>query len=201
MNRLSQRARKIAPAIFALTMLALVAPMTASTNPGPVDVPKGKQTSLKLYLTAKDAYEVWKVEPDHVKVLDVRTPEEYIFVGHAEMAMNIPLALQSYQWDAGKDRFAMTPNEGFVEEVKKWAYPNDRILVMCRSGGRSARAVNKLADAGFTNVYSIIDGMEGDLITDPDSADFGKRKLNGWKNAGLPWTYDIDPEHMRLPNR
>lgn len=33
---------------------------------------------------------------------------------------------------------------------------------MCRSGGRSAAAVNLLAGAGFTNVYNITDGMEGD---------------------------------------
>ena len=24
---------------------------------------------------------------------------------------------------------------------------------------------------------------------------------NGWKNSGLPWTYDLDPGHMALPVR
>jgi len=29
---------------------------------------------------------------------------------------------------------------------------------------------------------------------DPESAYHGKRMRNGWKNAGLPWIYDPDPE-------
>ena len=67
------------------------------------DVPEKKQTSLGLYVTAVEAYEMWKADPDGVNVIDVRTPEEYVFVGHAEMARNIPLAFMKYQWDADKD--------------------------------------------------------------------------------------------------
>ena len=60
-------------------------------------------------------------------------------------------------------------------------------------------AVNLLAEAGFKNAYNIIDGMEGDLVEDPDSMFVGKRMKNGWKNAGVPWTYDVDPDLVRLP--
>ena len=69
---------------------------------------------------------------------------------------------------------------------------------MCRSGGRSAMAVNTLAKAGFTNVYNIIDGMEGDAVKDPGSVYQGQRLKNGWKNSGIPWTYQPDPQHMRF---
>jgi rhodanese-related sulfurtransferase len=65
---------------------------------------------------------------------------------------------------------------------------------MCRSGGRSALAVNQLAKAGFVNVYNIIDGMEGDNVDDPGSVYHRKRMRNGWKNSGLPWTYDLSPQ-------
>jgi hypothetical protein len=41
--------------------------------------------------------------------------------------------------------------------------------------------------------------MEGDLVDDPQSVFHGKRMKNGWKNSGLPWTYDLDPEKMSLP--
>lgn len=164
------------------------------------EVPRSKQTSVGLYVTAADAYDRWKANPAHVKILDVRTVEEYIFVGHAEMAWNIPFASQTYEWDDG-GYFAMTPNPDFVSRVKEWAAPDDTIMVMCRSGGRSARSVNLLGEAGFINVYNIIDGMEGDMVRDPDSADHGKRLKNGWKNSGLPWTYDLDPQRMRLPER
>ena len=66
-------------------------------------LPKGKQTVLGLYVTAKEAYEKWKAEPEKVKILDVRTPEEFLFVGHPEMAWKIPIAAQVYEWDAEKE--------------------------------------------------------------------------------------------------
>ena len=33
---------------------------------------------------------------------DVRRPWEYVFVGHAPMAVNIPLAFLAYAWDDEK---------------------------------------------------------------------------------------------------
>ena len=72
---------------------------------------------------------------------------------------------------------------------------------MCRSGGRSALAVNQLAKAGFVNAYNIIDGMEGDKVDDPESVFIGKRMKNGWKNSGSPWTYDVNPELIWLTKR
>lgn len=163
------------------------------------NVSKEKQTSLGLYLTAKDAYEKWKSDPKQVKILDVRTPEEYVFVGHPAMAWNVPAMLQTYQWDASGRKLPMKPNPDFESQAKKLFKPSDTLLVMCRSGGRSAKAVDRMAEAGFKQVYNIIDGMEGDTIDDPESVFHGKRMKNGWKNAGLPWTYDLDPEKMCLP--
>ena len=163
------------------------------------ELPKEKQTTLGLYLTAKEAYDKWKADPEKVKIFDVRTPEEYVFVGHPAMAWNIPAVLQTYEWDASKRKLPMKPNPDFVSQVKEVAKPADTILVMCRSGGRSAQAVNQLAEAGFRNVYNIIDGMEGDVVDDPGSSFQGKRMKNGWKNSGLPWTYDLNPDRMQLP--
>jgi rhodanese-related sulfurtransferase len=72
-------------------------------------------------------------------------------------------------------------------------------MLICRFGSHSAQAVDLLAQADFKNAYSIIDGMEGDVVDDTDSIFEGKRMKNGWKNSGLPWTCDLDPEKMRLP--
>jgi len=163
------------------------------------ELPKEKQTTLGLYVTAKEAHEKWKAAPDAVKILDVRTTEEFLFVGHPAMAWNVPLMLQTYQWDASKRKLPMKLNPDFVSQVKELAKPTDTILVMCRSGGRSAQAVNQLAEAGFRNVYNIIDGMEGDSVDDPQSVFHGKRMKNGWKNSGLAWTCDLDPDRMKLP--
>ena len=158
------------------------------------DVPEKKQTTLGLYVTAAEAYEMWKADPNGVNVIDVRTPEEYVFVGHVGMARNIPLAFMEYQWDADKDEPVVTPNPGFISRVKELFSPGDTILMICRSGGRSAWSVNALAQAGFTNVYNVIDGTEGDMVAEPGSVFVGKRLKNGWKNSGLPWTYECDPE-------
>ncbi|AXA44273.1 rhodanese-like domain-containing protein [Rhizobium leguminosarum] len=162
-------------------------------------LPQGKQTVLGLYVTAKEAYEKWKAHPEKVMVLDVRTPEELLFVGHPPMAWKIPIAAQSYHWDDTKREFPMQLVPDFVSRVQAAAKPGDTIMVMCRSGGRSAIAANLLAKAGFTDVYNIIDGMEGDVVADPDSLFLGQRLKNGWKNSGCPWTYDLTPDRMLLP--
>ncbi len=77
--------------------------------------------------------------------------------------------------------------------MKQKFKPDDVVLVMCRSGARSAEAINRMAAAEFTNAYQIVDGFEGDKVTDEESYSKGKRVKNGWRNAGLPWTYDLDP--------
>ncbi len=188
--------------LAALALILASSPLAAGADTppkAPADLPRAKQTSLGLYLTASEAYEKWKADPAHVKILDVRTPEEYVFVGHAGPAWNVPLLLQTYTWDAGGRNLAMTPNPDFLQRVQALFAPSDTLLVMCRSGGRSARAVDRLAEAGFARVYSIVDGMEGDPIDDPASPRAGQRVKNGWKNSDLPWTYDLDPAKMSLP--
>jgi rhodanese-related sulfurtransferase len=183
-------------------ILGVATPFTAHTDEGgasTLDLPTAKQTTLGLYLTSKEAYEMWRSRPDEVTLIDVRTPEEFLFIGHAEMAWNIPLAVQSYQWDPEKQQLPMSLLPDFVARVQSMARPDDTLLVTCRSGGRSAMAVNLLAKAGFKNVYNITDGVEGDAVKDPNSVFNGQRMVNGWKNSGLPWTYNIDPERMILP--
>ena len=43
---------------------------------------------------------------------------------------------------------------------------------------------------------AITDGMEGDLVNDPNSVFNGQRMVNGWKNSGLRGHYDVDPKRM-----
>jgi rhodanese-related sulfurtransferase len=160
-------------------------------------LPKNKQTSLGLYVTAREAYEMWKADPDRVKIIDVRTPEEYGFIGHPDQAWNIPLAFVTYRREQGVTVYGPKWNPKFVEEVRSIAGATDTLLVMCRSGDRSAMAANKLAEAGLKNVYTVTDGFEGDKVDDPGSVFHGKRMRNGWKNSA-PWIYTIDPEKIIL---
>jgi len=162
-------------------------------------IPKEKQTALGLYVTAKEAYQIWQADPENVIILDVRTPEEFLFVGHPPMAWMIPVIAQSYVWDAEKGKFPMMLLPDFVSRVSQVAKPEDTSLVSCRSGGRSAIACNPLAQDGFKNVYNIIDGMEGDGNGDSESVAQGQQQKSGWKNAGCPWTKKLTPERMVIP--
>jgi len=162
-------------------------------------VPEEKLTSLGLYVTAREAYEMWKADPEQIKVLDVRTFEEYVLIGHAEMAANVPLAFPTYNWDDNKGNYSVVMNSDFIAHVQERFELDDTILVMCRSGGRSAMAINALIKAGFTNVHNIIDGFEGDKVDDTESIFYGKRMRNGWKNS-VPWTYHLDHKLVWLPS-
>jgi rhodanese-related sulfurtransferase len=187
---------RILAASAVLTWLMALPAVQAKDAPPLV---KEKQTTLGLYVTASEAYEKWKANPDKVKVLDVRTPDEYLFLGHAPMALNVPVAVQTFKWDAARKQFPMQPLPDFVDRARKIVSPQDTLLVMCRSGGRSAIAVDLLAKAGFKNVYNITEGFEGDTVKDAGSVFDGQHMVNGWRNSGLPWTYDVDPARMVLP--
>jgi rhodanese-related sulfurtransferase len=63
---------------------------------------------------AQEAYEIWKKDPGRVNILDVRTPEEYIFVDHPEMARNIPLLFVKHEWNADKNEPVVEPNPDFI---------------------------------------------------------------------------------------
>ena len=163
-------------------------------------LPAQKQTVLGLYVTAKEAYEMWLADKNKIKILDVRTPEEYVFVGHAPMAQNIPFQLVNYKMAVRNKGPLMRANPNFMAEVGRKYKPSDTILVICRSGNRSAAAVNVMASAGFKIAYSITDGFEGDRVKDPSSPFYGKRFKNGWRNSDIPWTDKLNPKLIWSPS-
>jgi rhodanese-related sulfurtransferase len=178
--------------------------MTTTTE----NVPKENETTLGLYVSPEEAYEMWKDNPDKVTILDVRTPEEYVIVGHPLMARNIPFVFPKFKRPADSAAqaarkpgappvgFTMQPNPNFIAEVKKVLSPTDTILVLCGSGGRAAMAVNALAKAGFTKVYNIVNGFLGEMVNDRESPNFSQNLDNGWDDLGLPWGRALDPDLM-----
>lgn len=168
-----------------------------------LEVPESNKTVLGLYAMPKDAYAMWMANPEKVNIIDVRTFEEYTFVGHLEMARNIPLIFPKY--DPTRPSLPGRPpgcygelNPDFLPVIKEQFAPTDTILVYCATGGRGAMSVNILAQAGFTNVYNIVNGLEGDRVEDPGSVYHGKHMRNGWKNSGLPWGYGFHADLMWL---
>jgi len=142
-------------------------------------------------VTPSDAYEMWLENPGRVKVIDCRTQEEYEFVGHAFMAINIPCFFWTGKWDTEKKIFLMENNPDFEVRAKEKIALDNIVLIMCRSGSRSRIGAERLIKAGFKNVYKITQGFEGGKVTEQDSNFKGQRVKNGWKNSGMPWTYNL----------
>jgi len=55
-------------------------------------------------------------------------------------------------------------------------------VLICRSGNRSVDAGEALEKSGFTDVYHVLHGFEGDL-----DVRHHRNSRNGWRFEGLPW--------------
>jgi rhodanese-related sulfurtransferase len=73
---------------------------------------------------------------------------------------------------------------------------DDPVILICRSGSRSAAAANALTAAGFKKAYSVVDGFEGDKAK--EGPDKGQRVVNGWKNKKQPWGYKLEKAKLLL---
>ena len=191
----------------AMVFLAAILAGCASTGPRPgvqkTAAPGAPGASVAagakgIYLTPAKAYQMWQAPPHHVRILDVRTTGEYIFVGHAPMARNIPVRTLTGRWDAGAGKPVMELNPDFISAVKRTYRPEETILVMCRSGRRGMEAVALMQAAGFANAANIDGGFEGEGGKDCDCPSAAKPIKPGWKTSRLPWTYDLDPRLMYL---
>ncbi len=129
-------------------------------------------------ISPPEAFEL--LQNQSVYLIDVRSVAEYVFVGHPEMAYNIPFEF----WDENKQKLVL--NKRFIKDIKARFKPSDTLIFICRSGGRSSKAAESALRAGFNQVFSIKEGFEGDID------DEGFRRLNGWKIRGLPSTYELN---------
>jgi rhodanese-related sulfurtransferase len=165
-------------------------------------VPVAKRTARGLYVTAQDAYEMISEAPDKVLFVDVRTRGELQFIGMPTLVdAHVPFLVEASppQWDTANSTFKLVANRTFVDDVdkrlaQKGIGRNDTVIVICQGGLRAARAANALTQAGYTKVYTTIDGFEGDPVADGPHK--GERQVNGWRNAGLPWTAKLDRAKM-----
>jgi rhodanese-related sulfurtransferase len=186
--------------VLCVTAFAMTA--TAAYAFDAAQVPPQKRTKVEQYLSAQEAASFVAKSPEKTLFLDVRTPAEVMFVGMPTTAdANVPYMVEPDfpGWDAAKSTLKLESNSDFIAEVRrrlsaKGLDATSAIVLICRSGDRSAAAANLLSEAGLKNVYSVVDGFEGDLATQGPNA--GRRAVNGWKNAGLPWTYTLDRKKM-----
>ncbi|MFV5514179.1 rhodanese-like domain-containing protein [Acinetobacter gerneri] len=120
--------------------------------------------------------QAWKlVESADVVLVDVRTNEERKFVGYIPESVHIA-------WATGT---AFNRNPRFLKELENKVGKDKTILLLCRSGKRSALAAEAAFNAGFQNIYNILEGFEGDLNKNNQ-----RNQINGWKTHQLPWVQD-----------
>ncbi len=127
-------------------------------------------------ITPQEAWDLLASNSDAVLV-DVRTPEEWRYVGVPDTA------------ELGKDP-AFIPwvsadgvvNPEFVAQLQQAGVSaDDPVLFLCRSGQRSIAAANAATAAGLGPAYNVLQGFEGGIAHD------GHRGASGWKATGLAW--------------
>lgn len=155
------------------------------------------QTALDLYATPAETWGMLQKDSSAILV-DVRDPIEVMFTGFAAPTrIHVPLLIADPKsWSDRSSSWAMVKNPGFETQLtdklsQLGASKDTPIFMMCRSGSRSASAVNLLAAQGYNNVWTVVNGFEGSALKEGDSK--GVRAVNGWRNSGLPWSYKVDP--------
>jgi rhodanese-related sulfurtransferase len=120
--------------------------------------------------------EAWAlVQAGKAVLVDVRTAEERKFVGHVAGSLHVA-------WATGT---SLTRNPRFVRELEAKVGKEQVVLLLCRSGKRSALAAEAATKGGFAGVFNVREGFEGELN---DTQQRGT--ADGWRFRGLPWVQD-----------
>ena len=135
-------------------------------------------TEKVIPISAQEAWQICQQDP-RALLIDVRSSMEFLFVGHPQGAVHIPW-IDEPDW---------VINENFETEIRKLALggldestDDVPIVLICRSGNRSADAGAVLIAAGIKRVYNIDEGFEGKL-----DDDHHRSTVNGWRFHNLPW--------------
>ena len=109
------------------------------------------------------------------QLVDVRSAEERKFVGHVPGSQHVP-------WASGT---ALTRNPRFTRELEAKVSKEAVVLLLCRSGKRSALAAEAATKAGFARVFNVLEGFEGEINTLQH-----RGVADGWRFHRLPWVQD-----------
>jgi rhodanese-related sulfurtransferase len=122
-------------------------------------------------INAEQAFEEMQRVPETI-YLDVRSIPEFE-QAHPAGAINIPLL----HFAPG---MGMMPNDDFLGVVEATIPRDARILVGCKTGGRSVRACELMSQIGYTNVTNVRGGFLG--VVD----NLGRVTEPGWSLLDLP---------------
>lgn len=189
--------------LFFAAVVALASLTTAPfAAPEPTD--PARQTPWGLYLSSAEAFEMKQTQGDAVLFVDVREPIEIMFTGFTDVVdVNVPFLLANPSvFHPEKPVLKMEKNSNFATGIlsaleKRGLEKDTPVILMCRSGGeRGAPSARALEETGLEKVYVVVDGFEGAIRKDDPNGPW--RLVNGWKNSGLPWSYELNPEKIYL---
>lgn len=128
-----------------------------------------------LSLTPKETAKFLNDNPEAL-FIDCRSDREFRFVGHPKGALHV-----SWNEEPGWEI-----NPHFAGEARKLADNalERPVVVICRTGERSIEAGKALEAAGFSRVYTVRHGFEGDV-----GPNYQRGQVNGWRFDGLPWEF------------
>lgn len=116
------------------------------------------------------------VQAGAATLVDVRSAEERKFVGQVPGSLHVA-------WASGT---SLTRNPRFVRELEaRIGDKNQLVLLLCRSGKRSALAAEAATKAGFSQIFNVLEGFEGEI-----DAHKQRGHGDGWRFRGLPWEQD-----------
>lgn len=173
--------------LFAANSQAIGAEIISSIDPA--KLPAHKITSEAKYLSSMDVYRMVWAEPA-ILFVDVRDAVEISRQGHPEkIDAIVPVRIPSFNARAIPQTEELVLNPQFLDHMEEVIVNagksrHDLIILTCGSGRRSAEAAQILSDAGYTNVYHVPDGYEGDET-------IGYNTQNAWEAAGLPWSMKL----------
>jgi len=131
-------------------------------------------------MNAREAYDLMQSDPEYV-YLDVRSVPEFE-AAHPAKAINIPLMHLT-------PGVGMTPNPEFTAIVAASLPKDAKLVVGCKTGGRSARACEMMEQVGYKNVANVRGGFVGAM-----DQQTGRITEPGWSMLNLPTCSDCSDE-------
>jgi rhodanese-related sulfurtransferase len=139
MQRIARLALAAAPVVLAACLFAPMTVGAGEPTPAPAPATAAQPAQARMTpMTQEQLLEHLRSHPDHLFVLDVRTPQEFA-EGHVPGAVNVP-------YDQVASRLAEVPKDKDV-------------VLYCRSGRRAGLAADVLAAQGYTRLSH----LEGDM--------------------------------------
>ena len=148
-------------------------------------VPEDRQSTTGLYFTSLEASDHVAKQGDSTLFIDIRDPVDIFTVGMPNAVdTNVTFKyVDPSLWNEKKSTFGFKSNPNFLKDVdirlkEKGLTNSDTIILICGSGKRAAKAASALKKAGFSNVYSVMDGYKA------------------WQKADLEWSRKLDKQKV-----